>query len=201
MGGFGSGHYYRISKQATMEEHLKTNIGFLSKQGYLKSGVIATLSWSCGDEPRGSISMRAGPSMITFSYTFTSYDKEPESVEQDIYITRTPCHFGGSRPWFICPICHRRVGVLVCAGRLFACRQCHHLPYACQMESRSDRASRRIRKIQKRLGNPEWENVIDYWFPKPKGMHWRTYNRIVARADKPLRTIQLEMAAICGIDW
>ena len=200
MGGFGSGQYYR-SKQATIEEHLRTSIGFLSKRGYLKPGVNATLTWSCGDEPRGSISMRAGPGMITFSYSFTAYDKEPESVEQTIYIERTPCHFGGSRPWFTCTRCLGRAGVLVCSGRLFVCRKCCRLPYASQMESKSDGASRRIRKIQKRLGNPDWENVLDYSFPRPKGMHWRTYNRIVTRAYKPLRTIQSEMAAMCGIDW
>ena len=121
MGGFGSGHYCR-STQATMEDHLKTNIGFLVELGFLKPGATGSLSWSRGDEPCGSISVRGGQSTITFNYTFTAYDGEPESVEQNIYIARTPCHFGGSRPWFICPKCHRRVGVLVCAGRLFACR-------------------------------------------------------------------------------
>ena len=69
------------------------------------------------------------------------------------------------------------------------------------MESDADRASRRIRKIQKKLGNQDWYNVIDTWFPKPKGMHWRTYNRIVARAEKPLRTIQSEMAMWGMFNW
>jgi hypothetical protein len=69
------------------------------------------------------------------------------------------------------------------------------------MESRSDRASRRIRKIQKRLGNEEWENVIDICFPRPKGMHRKTYNRIVAQANKPIRTLRFEMAAFGLSDW
>ena len=200
MGGFGSGQYYR-SKQATIEEHLRTNIGFFAKLGFLKPGVAGTLSWHCGGEPCGSVSVRGGSNKVTFSYTQTDYYGEKESIEQNIHIEYTPCHFGGSRPWFTCPRCLRRAGVLVCSGRLFVCRKCCRLPYSCQMESKSDGASRRIRKIQKRLGNPDWENVIDYWFPKPKGMHWRTYNRIVARADKPLRTIQSEMAAMCISDW
>ena len=125
---------------------------------------------------------------------------KPEIICQTVYINRTPCYFGGSRPWFICPRCQDRVGVLI-LRRLFSCRKCYNLPYTCQMESKSNRASRRIRKIQKRLGSPDWENVLDTWFPKPKGMHWRTYNRIVARADKPLRTIQLEMAAFSFSEW
>ena len=201
MGGYGSGQYCRIGKQATIEEHIRTYIGCLAKWGYLKSGAVGTLSWSCGGEPSGSISVRGGSNMVTFSYAHTAYGGEPESIEQRIHIEYTPCYFGGSRPWFTCPGCQRRVGVLIGAGRLFACRKCYRLSYSCQMESYSDRASRRIRKIQKRLGNPDWENVLDFWFPKPKGMHWKTYDRIVARADKPLRTIQSEMAAFSISDW
>jgi hypothetical protein len=200
MGGFGSGGYHG-SKQATIEEHLWTSIGFLAKLGFLKPGVTGTLRWNCGGEPRGAVSVAGGTDMVIFSYAYTPMGGEPESIQQPIHIERTPCYFGGSRPWFTCPDCHNRVGVLVCAGKLFKCRKCCDLPYASQTESRSDRASRRIRKIQKRLGNPDWENVLDLWFPKPKGMHWKTYDRIVARADEPLKTIQLEMASFNISDW
>jgi hypothetical protein len=41
----------------------------------------------------------------------------------------TSCHYGGSRPWFVCPACERRAGKLyVLAGRPF-CRSCHDLTY------------------------------------------------------------------------
>lgn len=200
MGGIGSGSYYR-SKQATIEEHLWTSIGYIAKLGFLKSGVTGSISWNCGGEPRGSVSVVGGFDAVTFCYKYSVYNDETEGIEQKIHIERTPCHFGGSRPWFTCPECQHRVGVLVIAGRLFACRKCYSLPYTSQTESRSDRASRRIRKIQKRLGSPEWENVLDLWFPKPKGMHWKTYYRIVARADKPLRTLQAEMARFSLLDW
>ena len=201
MGGFGSGQYSRWSKQDTIEEHRRTDIGYLAKQGFLEHGAMGTISWSCGDEPSGSITVRCYHDWLVFSYTLTMHGEEPESIKQRIYIERTPCHFGGSRPWFTCLECDRRVGVLIGAGRLFLCRICHDLPYGSQMESDSDRASRRIRKIQKRLGNSDWENVLDVWFPKPKGMHWKTYNRIVAQADKPLRMLQSEMAGWGMLDW
>jgi hypothetical protein len=201
MGGFGSGHYYRISKQDTFEEHRRVYIGFLAKQGMLKPGTTSTMSWNRGGETTGSIIVRGGLDMVTFSYTCTMYGGESESIEQEIEIERTPCHYGGSRPWFTCPTCFNRVGVLVGAGRLFKCRKCYQLPYMCQVESKSDRASRRIRKIQTRLGNEEWQNVIDIWFPRPKGMHRKTYNRIVAQANKPIRTLRFEMAAFGLSDW
>ena len=61
------------------------------------------------------------------------------------------------------------------------------------MESDTDRAARRIRKVQKRLRNPDWYNVLDVRFPKPLGMHRRTYDRIVARAKDPLNKLQSEI--------
>ena len=201
MGGFGSGHYCRTSGKYTVEHYRRTYIGLLAKRGLLEPGVEGPIYWNRGGKPDGSITVKAGIDSVTFTYSLTINGGEPEIIEQHIRVERTPCHFGGSRPWFTCPSCHNRVGLLVIAGRLFTCRKCSNLAYACQLESKSDRASRRIRKIQKRLGNEEWQNVLDIWLPKPKGMHWKTYNRIVAQADKPLRIFQSEMAAMCGIDW
>lgn len=201
MGGFGSGHYCRTSGKYTVEHYRRTYIGLLAKWGLLEPGVEGPINWNRGGEPDGSMNVKAGIDTVTFTYSCTVNGGEPEIIEQHIQVERTPCHFGGSRPWFTCPVCFNRVGVLVGAGRLFKCRKCYRLPYMCQMESRSDRASRRIRKIQKRLGNEEWQNVIDIWFPKPKGMHWKTYNRIVAQADKPIRTLKFEMAAFGFSDW
>jgi hypothetical protein len=201
MGGFGSGHYYRISKQDTFEEYRRVYINFLAKQGMLRTGTVGTMSWNRGGEPSGTITVRGGSGSVTFCYTCTMYGGDPEKIEQQIDIEQTPCHFGGSRSWFTCPTCFNRVGVLVGAGKLFKCRKCYQLPYMCQTESRSDRASRRIRKIQKRLGNPDWENVLYPRFPKPKGMHWKTYDRIVAKADKPLRMFQLEMTRPSILNW
>ena len=62
-------------------------------------------------------------------------------------------------------------------GSIFACRHCHNLVYACQRETDDDRAMRRADTIRRQLGwgagiaNPPGE--------KPKGMHWRTYTRLL----------------------
>ena len=73
------------------------------------------------------------------------------------------------------------MAVIYGAGRLFACRHCKGLAYASQRESDDDRAARRAERIRKRLG----------WIPgflngpegKPKGMHWRTFNRLIAQHE------------------
>ena len=99
-----------------------------------------------------------------------------ESVEQTIHFDRTHCHYGGHRYWFLCPRCYRRVAVLYGAGKYFYCRHCYKLTYTSQQERFGDRAMRKARKIRRRL-NPD-NTVFDLFPFKPKGMHWRTYERL-----------------------
>ena len=64
---------------------------------------------------------------------------------------------------------------------MFACRQCNRLAYRSQREADDDRATRRADKLRNRLG---WEPGIlngNGW--KPKGMHWRTFERLQASHD------------------
>jgi hypothetical protein len=92
-------------------------------------------------------------------------------------LTWTPCHLGGRRAWWHCPVvgCGRRVAILY-GGLVFACRQCHRLGYRVELETEEDRAARRANKLRQRL---EWvPGVFHGVGPKPKGMHWRTYWRL-----------------------
>jgi hypothetical protein len=56
-------------------------------------------------------------------------------VEYPIYLTTTPCNYGGKRYWFICPLavngvtCGKRVGCLYLCGIYFGCRYCYNLTY------------------------------------------------------------------------
>ena len=43
--------------------------------------------------------------------------------------TRTPCMFGGSRLWFVCPVCARRVAVFHVVKGGFQCRNCSGVAY------------------------------------------------------------------------
>lgn len=91
------------------------------------------------------------------------------------------CTFGGSRPWWRCPCCMRRVAVLYVGRDALACRHCHRLAYRGDREADDDRALRRAAAIRRRLG---WRPGIAHGHGgKPKGMHWSTYWRLVARHD------------------
>jgi hypothetical protein len=88
----------------------------------------------------------------------------------------TFCQYGGARPWFQCPECDRRAGVLYLAQRGPRCRRCLGLAYRSQHENRRDRLASKGERIRARLGG---EPCIFDWFPdKPPGMHWRTYSGI-----------------------
>lgn len=111
---------------------------------------------------------------------------------QQIALDWTPCQFGGHRPWFVCPRCGRRVGALFGWGSDIGCRQCFGLPYESQREVPHHRAIRRERKIRLRLGGGP--SVCDPIPWKPKGMHWRTYERLTAR----IRRASFEVTAGCN---
>lgn len=55
---------------------------------------------------------------------------------------------GGKRPWFTCPRCQRRVGILYHAPfRPFFCRRCCNLAYPSQYQSRDQSYGRRHRMV------------------------------------------------------
>lgn len=94
-----------------------------------------------------------------------------EPVRQHIGTQRTACNFGGSRVWFSCPRCWRRVAVLFLRGAAgFMCRHCGRIAYGSQSEDEMGRSWRKQRKAEAQLGEG-WS--------RPKGMHRSTRDRLV----------------------
>lgn len=66
-------------------------------------------------------------------------------------------------------------------GQVFACRQCHQLTYASTRENIDDRATRKADRIREKLG---WEpGILNANGTKPKGMHWKTFQRLQLKHD------------------
>ena len=64
---------------------------------------------------------------------------------------------------------------------MYACTHCHKLAYRTQREQPHDRAGSRADKSRDRLG---WEaGILNGNGEKPKGMHWRTFERLEAEHD------------------
>jgi hypothetical protein len=119
-------------------------------------------------------------------------------MEYPVTLEWTASHLGGRRAWFRCPArgCGRRVAVLY-GGSIFACRYCHRLAYDSQRERRDDRMTRRADKIRQRLG---WEpGILNGDGDKPKGMHWQTYERLVAQHDAHVEASLFGMAMRLGL--
>jgi len=111
---------------------------------------------------------------------------EHELSDVVICLTTTPCHLGDVRHWFECNgvRCRRRGAKLYLHPRnpVFLCRHCHDLTYKSQRADRATRLLMKAGKIRARLGGRR-----DYrhpFPPKPKGMHWKTYNRLRAEAEE-----------------
>ena len=61
----------------------------------------------------------------------------------------------------------------------YLCRACHGLVHASTQERPGNRATRKNQKLRRKLGV---EIGLGNWIgPKPKGMHYKTFERISAR--------------------
>jgi hypothetical protein len=177
MGGAGSGHGYRPSRsigKLTVEACQSIDVDDWSQRGWLNPHV------SCFSD--GGLWLSRRPDSLDLSYHYRG-----ELRRDSIRLTSTPCPYGGRRLWFLCPNmpCRRRVAKLYLRGGFFRCRACHRLTYASQREARCYQAMKRAHLIQERLGG---RPGYAYPFPpKPKGMHWRTYDRWQRQFDEAVQ--------------
>ncbi len=119
---------------------------------------------------------------------FVSYAVNRVPVAETIGLARTPCHFGGSRPWFQCPGCRKRVARLFLRTMHFRCPVCHDLRYSSQREDAIGRGWRAQTKLECLLLDSS---------RRPKGMHHATHARIADKImDLEVRRDELLFAGI-----
>lgn len=148
-------------------EHCRSiDVRKFKRANVLKPG---SYQWSWRNTDTGEVVASIGI-MGGFDFIKLDYSVNGTPVTEHINITRTPCAYGGTRPWFNCPRCWGRAAVLYLRQSRFACRKCQRLVYSSQVEDAIGRAWRKQAKLEARLG-PDWS--------KPKGMHHRTRERIL----------------------
>ena len=174
--------------RATCQSCISIDVRRWHREGRLDPGVSFSSSWTRGGELSASINVHTETDAVVLMYRGRSWgNAEWKSAEQRVPITWTACHFGGQRPWFVCSIyssgryCGRRVAALYGASELFACRHCYGLAYGSQREPSYLRDVDRAQKIRIQLGGSP--NMSERFPDKPKGMHWRTYDRLRHRHD------------------
>jgi hypothetical protein len=110
-----------------------------------------------------------------------------EALDQWINLEAVPRHFGGRQWYFHCPQTGRRASVFwkppgasESASRQTWGRQ---VAYGSQFETPHDRALSAAQDIRYRLGGKDYISLEEHSPPKPKGMHWRTYEAKIKRCE------------------
>jgi len=173
----------RFGTKNTTSYYRSVDIRRLRRAGALNPGKVSLWSWSRNGEQTGSIQVHAEENQVRLVYNHRRDDEPWKFENYPVAIDRTPCNYGGSRVWFRCPAkgCGRRVAILY-GGEIFACRHCYKLAYESQREAPHDRALRCTQAIRVKLGGSP--SLAEAFPEKPKGMHWRTYNKLCVKAGE-----------------
>ncbi len=164
----------RLEHDYTTDDTLALDIRELQRRVDLHGFSWFSVRWTRGISTSSvGVSVHDGAE-VTVSYADGSGDRHTETLD----ISWTRPNYGGERPWWTCPWCSRRCAIVYALGaNPFVCRLCASLTY---VTAQSDEFSRAMRKSWERRRRLGWE--LNQPFPsKPKGMHWRKWERLVAR--------------------
>jgi hypothetical protein len=138
------------------------------RDGLLREGGFG---WHWKDADTGELKSSIGVSVQPFRVVL-SYTSGQRTFDTPIRITHTACNYGGSRPWFNCPGCHRRCAKLFLRWGLFQCRVCSQIAYRSQCEDTIGRLWLAQSKVEAKLG-PHGQ--------RPKHMKQATFERLRER--------------------
>jgi hypothetical protein len=156
-----------LGGRRTVEQTWTIDIGTLRRAGYC--GKPAPNWWKSCDKL-----------YVLGFWPKTWRDGWIELPYQTLQTEQVPSRFGGERFYFRCD-CGRRVEKLHSArGKPWRCRHCCHLTYATRQATARERYQIKAQKISERLGGSSY---LDFP-PKPKGMHWKRYQRLRMQHDE-----------------
>lgn len=168
----------RVQNRFKVERHFPLDIRRLHRYGLLKPGTEGSVPLKSADGRRiATASFLIAPSKLQ-----VQLENVRCSVPTELCIERTPCPFGGTRPWLRCRICNSRRSILygLDENGSFSCRKCMGLVYSSQDETKLQRLWRKQDRLEAKL-------IGKYRVARPKGMHRCTYNRILTKLNSVLR--------------
>ncbi len=176
MGGFNSG---RCHGKACTDDQRSVDVRRFHRDGLLVAGNTFNAIWTRHGETVANVLVRVGHDCVVLSYRQSWRGAPWRDCTNSVLLTWTECNYAGKRPWWQCPGCDRRVALLYSGNDWYACRHCHQLAYRSQRETQEDLASRRANRVRDKLGWPR--GILNPPGGKPKGMHWKTYFRLVSQ--------------------
>ncbi len=158
----------------------------LVRAGLRQPGDSLVMRWHSshqGPEPDHAVVTMLDPERLHIIH------HESGMPEEVLDLTYSATAFGGHRAWFVCSKlgCGKRVAVLHAAFKGFRCRHCSHLAYKSQLEQQYDRVLRKARRARHRVDGDN--NILAPFPPKPKGMHWHTYDALARQEMAALETL------------
>lgn len=185
-----------MSKSCT-EDYRALDVRKINRAGRLSPGQWFSWSWTRNGETVATINISTNTDSVRLSYRHRQYGGEWRDMDYPVWLAYTPCNLGGHRVWWQCPAagCHRRVAVLYGGSGIFACRHCYRLAYRSQLEA--DAYYRPADKLRARLG---WvAGILNPEGGKPKGMHWRTYERLTNEYHHHVNRALAGMSEMLGL--
>ncbi len=192
MGGFGSGNWYRWNKRECIDDHISVDVRRWKREGFLTVGNRFGWQWTGNGEGSDSIRICVEHDGVVLIYRQRVRGGDWQDIEETVPLVYTDCIYGGRRAWFQCPSCCRRAAKLYSQVPYFICRVCCDLPYQSQGESVSDRAMRKTRRIRRKLDASM--SLMEPIWTKPKGMHWKTFERLKREAENAEHVSLYEIA-------
>lgn len=148
------------------------------RDGLLIPGTRFNSTWSRKGRANGSISVSVNTGSVNLIYRHGG--DGGQNMNYPVGIERTPCNYGGQRVWWQCPCCGRRVALLY-SGKMFACRHCLQLTYQSTRTADGSKGFEQADRVRRKMG---WcAGVANPQGDKPKGMHWKTYLRLMQQLD------------------
>ncbi len=179
MGGFGSTRWGDTLTRVSTENLPRLDVRALVRAGGLEPGSTTTVTWRDGASIMIHV-LPGAPDSLALRYTTHTGTGQWLQVADRIAVTRTVCHFGGTREWFACPTCGLRCAVLYALLGRFRCRRCHHLAYA------STRRHARLSRNDERLADSCTWHLIHTWLFSHRMRHSCTAGGAPARTGKDL---------------
>lgn len=188
----------RHKEKGTLEDYRALPMSTLKRAGALTPGRCSTHIWWQRKAQAASIGIFCeSRDLLRLNYQYSRRDME--AVQHDHYVTIawTPCNMGGERPWFLCPDCRRRAGILYLNPdtERFTCRLCAQLNYECQQLTDLDWRIKQSHKLRKKLGSKG--NLFTQrisTITKPKYMHWAKYFQLLMQ----LHDLEVSLMAELG---
>jgi len=158
----------RSSPRLFLENHPAVNIFDLYRRGALVHGTTTALQW-----PQLTVQVRAD-----YGRLFIAVDGGLEDI---VLIDHMAAHYGGDRPYFLCPACGRRTWNLYMREGRLECRLCLGFSYARRHVYRWCPALHRVRRMRALLGG---ELTPFAPLPPRRPNQWRqTYDRLIRRLE------------------